>query len=470
MISIDAGTREVAYYKVGEKANGTPRIWVQGSNLADVGLTKGVPYIIETDVVNRTVSLTVVSDSRRNEEGVRCVSGRANKKLNTVAPIIELSNMALSEVTQGSTRVRAEFMINKLVFTVHHLETKQQERESRLLKNLANGEITKGVLCCGIGVSAAAGHDALVLNGIKPVLKFIVDRERKYLDVAKQNNHALSVDTVVFEASLEEMETDLLGKVDHLQVSLPCTGMGSSGKAKNGITHAEEHPTDAMAILGLIRTIDSCQPSVITSENVKGAMNSATYILLKGMLEVCGYNVTETILDSDYTHSIENRERYWFVATSKGLPVVDFACLPEFKREFSSFYETLEYVAPESEMWKSTEEKIRKAKLNKENGKNFGFNLITRDVEHIGVCGKSYQKDRASEPHIAGENDTMRLLTTTELAKCQSVPLSLIANIVTGTAYEGLGQGIDYRQGQGVMGAIVASVFVPLMASMTLAA
>jgi DNA (cytosine-5)-methyltransferase 1 len=193
-------------------------------------------------------------------------------------------------------------------------------------------------------------------------------------------------------------------------------------------------------------------------------MTSATYTLLKGILDACGYFVNEIVLDSDNTKSVENRKRYWFVATSKGLSKVDLTQFPQFQKEYSTVADILDDVPSDSRLWKSTAEKVRKAAVNKALGKNFGFNLINpHEVEHIGVCGRGYQKDRASEPHIQGENNTMRLLTVNELAKAQSTPIHLVDGIIDGVAYEGLGQSIDYRQCLGVFDVISKQVLLPMM-------
>ena len=446
---------QYGYYSVTE-SKGSPRIWLQGGNLEGSNFTKGTPYEVIYNIDTRTIIYRVLKQATAKS---RVVSGRL-KPNGKYTPIIDLATFDLLDVTQGAKKIRADFYVDEVHICVHHMETKQKAREQRLKDNLEKkGEITKGVLCCGIGMSSAAGHDGLAKMGIKSRTEFIVDRERRYLDVAHANNHSVTSDTTIFEATLEELEPELLGFVDMLSVSLPCTGHSPAGKAKNKLKNAEEHLTDATAVFGLMRVIDACQPSIIVSENVVSARNSATYILIKSMLDICGYYVNEVELDSKDTHSIENRSRYWFVATSKGLPQVDLTNFPSFYRSYDVLGDLLENVPLDSKMWKSTAEKVRKAAVNKANGKNFGFNLVDGSVKNIGVCGRFYQKDRASEAHLAGVNDTMRLLTVNELCLAQSAPIHLVADTVAGTAYEGLGQGVDFRQGLGVYQMIARDVF-----------
>jgi DNA (cytosine-5)-methyltransferase 1 len=449
-----------AYYSVGLTSKNVSRIWMQGSCLTNSNFSKGVAFEIEYNVSTRIITIEAVVEA----EKTRAVSGRKNK-LGIITPIIELSNKQLLKVTQGAEKVRADFYENKITISIHHLETKQEAREQSLRENLLKGYITTGVLCAGIGVSTAASHDGFLAEGIKSRTQFIVDREGKYLDVAAINNHAVNAKTKIVEGSLEEVEPELLGKINCLSFSLGCTGHSPQGKAKNKNVVAEAHKTDATALFGAMNTIQTCNPALIISENVVPAKTSESYILIRAMLEVLQYNVTEITLDSSDTGSFEDRNRYWFVATSKGLGEFNIADhFPVFNKKFSELSEILEDIPSDSPMWKSTAEKERKAALNYANGKNFGFKLGDSTVTSVGVMGKGYQKDRASEFHLKGDvAGTMRLLIPREIASAQSVPHHLIHETIDNVAFEGLGQGVDYRQAMGVSIAISRGLLQPMM-------
>ncbi len=454
------------YNKVGEH-KGRPRIWLEGSGLTNANFVKGTAYKIQLFPATMELVITLATPE---EKDVRTVSGRKQPN-GTIKPIIDLAFLDILTVTRGAERVRSDFHVNQVRISVHHLERKRIERELRLKTNLSKGYVTHGVLCCGIGVSAAAGHDVFRAAGINLKTEFVVDREKRYLEVAIQNNHAINRDTKIINGTLEEVETSLLGFIDCLSFSLPCTGMGVAGKARNQIELPEEHPTDATGVFGLIRLVESTQPAILTSENVVPAMKSATFILLTKMLKLLGYNVNEYCLDSSDTASLENRPRYWFVATSSGLPVANIEqSFPTFKRQFEELHEVLEPIPADSEMWRDAAPKIDRAEAKREEGQFFKFNLVQPSSKSIGVCGRYYQKDRTSEPHLAGPHGKYRLLTPKEIAKCQHVPPHLIANISDSTAYEGLGQGIDYRQGQGVYFVIVKDVIRPIIRELAQAA
>lgn len=453
-----------AYHKVGTTSNDVPRVWMQGEHLARAGFQKGTPYLSTYDTVKKVITLKVVA---AEADGSRNVSGRKKKGLDQVSPIIELANSDLAKVTGGATSVRADFFIGEIKISIHHLDTKLAAREQRLKNHLAQGYITKGVLCSGIGVSTAASHDGLAALGIESRTKFLVDRERQYNDIAFQNNHAITSDTKIIESYLEELEPELLGFIDELHFSLPCSPHGNAGRAVNGNKTAEEH-IDSSAILGLIRVIDHCQPAMLYSENVLMAKNSATYTLLISILTACNYEISEIELSGKDTGSLESRPRWWFVATSKGLGKLDIRKnFPAFEKEVHELGDILDDIPANSDLWKFTAEKKKRAAKNKEKGNGFKLNLVTKSAKSLGVIGRHYLKDRNTEPHLIGTSDKVaRLLTVNEIAKSQSVPLSLVANCLPTYATQGLGQGIDYRQGMGLSFAAASAIYLPIMDSL----
>ena len=445
-----------SYYSIGEH-KGNNRIWLQGGNLVRANFIKGVDYEVVEMPEDQSLILKVVGKASKE---TRVVSGRKKHNLPDITPIIDLSNSSITRFVGTATKVRADFADNHIRISIFHLDMSIYHREQSLLNNLRQGFITKGVLCCGIGVSAAASDEAFMEAGIEPRTEFVIDREPRYLEAFTQNNPAYKSNTVTIEGSLEDVEPSILKAINLLMFSLPCTGHSKAGKAKNRNKHAEDHKTDAMAILGLIRMIDQLKPALLASENVVPAKDSATYVLLKGMLEACGYVISEVTLSTKDTGTVEDRPRWWFVATSKGLPSVDLSAFPEYESEYKKFADIKEDVPLDSPDWRCEKVKLDRAAANEAKGNKFGFNVIQADDKNIKVCGKGYQKDRNSEPHVSNGKGQVRLLTTTELAKAQNVPLGLIKDITPGTAYEGLGQGIDYFQGKGVSKRLIEDVLL----------
>jgi DNA (cytosine-5)-methyltransferase 1 len=448
--------RDHAYYSVGEH-KGNNRIWLQGTNLVRSNFSKGVDYEVIQEPESNALLLRLINVASK---GTRIVSGKKKSNLPDISPIIDLANSSITQFVGTATKVRADFANGYIRISIFHLDMSIYHREQSLLNNLRQGFITKGVLCCGIGVSAAASDEAFVEAGIEPRTEFVIDREPRYLEAFTQNNPAYKTTTVTIEGLLEDVEPSLLSCINMLIFSLGCTGHSKSGKAKNNNKHAEDHKTDATAILGLIRIIDQLKPAILASENVVEAKDSATYSLLKGILVACGYVISEIVLSTKDTGTVEDRHRWWFVATSKGLPTVDLSQFPEFESQYKTFADVKEDVPLDSPTWKSEKVKLDRAAANKAKGKNFGFTVIKDTDTNIKVCGRGYQKDRNSEPHVSDGNGRVRLLTTTELANAQNVPVALIKDITPGTAYEGLGQGVDYFQAKGISQRLIEDVLL----------
>ncbi|MEY8198480.1 MAG: DNA cytosine methyltransferase [Colwellia sp.] len=427
------------YYKATER-NNKKRVWMQGLKLEESGFSCGERF--RTEYSTNEGTITLVAD----KNGDRVVSGRKRKNSSTEA-IVELFNTATLKVLGDANRVRADFYNGSIVISIHHHDRKQEEREARLIESIKQGTITKGSLCTGIGMAALAGHQGLSEGGLKSSLEWIVDRERKYLQVAFENNDAVTSRTKIFEASLEEIEPELLTPVDHMQVSLPCTGHSKSGKSKNKLANAESHKTDATALFGLVKIIEAVNPSIIVSENVPEARNSASYTLLKAYLDALGYNIHETELNNQQSGSLEKRKRYWFVAVSKGLVDFDINTIKTYDRQYSTVGDIIEA----GHEWSDNQYLKDKAISDLAMGKGFANrNLITHESTSVNTIGRHYQKRRSTEPMLVNEAGKESLLSVNECAKVKSCPLGLIEGVVASTAYQGLGQGIDYNQGRGI--------------------
>lgn len=433
---------------------GKKRIWLQGLRLAEAGFEKGASYRIDYDMEQGFIEL-ILDDS-----GDRRVSGKKNGE--GFQPIIDICNADVVDVTQGEERVRVDFAKGYIRVSIHHQVSKQRERELRFARNLNVGGLTEGTLCAGIGVATAAVHQGLSEQGITSTVSWIVDRERRYLQVACDNNNALDGHTVLFEATLEELEPELLSPVDVMQVSLPCTLHSKSGKAKVKRSVAEAHD-DATSVFGFLRVIEAVNPGVIISENIVDARNSATFVLIKGMLELLGYRIHEFVLDSEQAGSFEQRTRYWFIAVSSGLPQVDASKMPAFKRKYLTLGQLLEPVAIDDLSWSDNTYLKTKAEQDELAGKNFKRHLVNDDSTYVKCMGRFYWKKRSTESMLVREDGQERLLSPVEHCRVKDIPESFIQGVSSTTAHEGLGQSILYGQGRGIGQLVARDVCLPLL-------
>lgn len=435
------------YTKVTEQ-RGVKRLWLQGLRLAACGFEKGARYRVDLNA--DTGQLHLVLDPF----GPRVVSGKQRGE--RWEPIVDLCNAEVVRLVGEATRVRVDFQPGQLCFSVSHLDRKLAEREARFRQEIEAGALTEGTLCAGIGMATAALHEGLAASGVRSSVSWIVDRERRYLQVAMENNPAVTDQTTLFEATLEELEPSLLSPVSIMQASLPCTGHSPAGKAKNKLANAEDHRTDATAVFGFMRVVEATMPSVIVSENVIPARNSATYALIRGMLEALDYRLHEVELGPEQSGALESRARWWMVAVSKGLPQIDLSTIPVFARRYRNLGAVLEPIADDDPRWSDNQYLKDKQDRDAAAGKGFAQRqLVTADSTRIGTAGRGYQKRRSTEPMLTRDDGKERLLTPVELARAHGAPESLIANTTDQVAYEGLGQGIDHFQAVGI-GQVIA--------------
>jgi DNA (cytosine-5)-methyltransferase 1 len=446
---------QISYASIRERRN-KKRLWIEGFNLGKSGFTKGVKYRLDYDF--DTGEIEGVIDPIN---GTHTVSGRLDKLTGKVTPIIDLCNSDIVNVTKNAKRVRIIFYHGTFKATVSSLTLKQYAREKSLIENIQKGVITEGTLCAGIGMTTAAMRQGFEEKGIQSSVEWIVDRERKYLKVAANNNRALNDNTTIVEASLEELDPELLCHVNSMQFSLGCTGHSLSGKSKNQIKLAEEHQDDATGVFGLMRTIESVNPAVLTSENVILARNSATYLLIKSMLDTLGYHVHEIELDQNQSGAFEKRPRYWFVAISKNLPQIDLLNIPKFSRQYATLSD-LEDTTQDHE-WSMHQYLKDKAIKDADKGNGFVRNLVDRNSTSVNTLNRSYFRRQSTPPMwVRDEDELERLLSTLEHCRVKGAPTWLIDNVCATTAHEGLGQGIDYNQCRGISQLIAMEVFTPL--------
>lgn len=444
---------QVTYTKMGQN-RGAPRLWLEGLRLSKCGFEAGAKFRVELDLTTRQVRLKL------DPNGDRTVSGR-KRTLDSgevrSTPIVDVTGGSLAEVLGEGARVRAVLSAGEIVFDLHPVELAIEAREKRTREHIAKGFLTESALCAGAGVATLALQEGLESQGFDTRVDWVIDRDGRYLDLAVQNNPAITAETRLYEASLEEVETAALSGTDCLQASLPCTGHSLSGKAKRGLNQAEDHPTDALATFGLMRILEAVNPSIVVSENVKEARESASYALIRAYLHEQGYVLFEDILDSKQAGSVEDRKRWWLIAISKGLAEgFDISKIPTQARQYATLGDAMDPVESDSPRWKRYDYLVEKAIRDAAAGKGFKRQLVNEESAQIGCVGRHYNKARSTEPFIEREDGLQRLLTPAEHARVKGIPPSLVDGASETLAHEALGQSILYGHAKGIGEAIGA--------------
>lgn len=409
------------------------RVWIEGQKLLAAGFTPNARYDIAAE--GRKLTLTLAADGARKVTG----STRNGKP----RPIIDLNSAAMAAVFAPGDRIQVTFSQGCIIVEPHHEATDQEQRETDITTNLAAGKVTTATMFCGGGISTEASHDALQSLQIDAQTRWVAEAEVKYLESAGENCHAITDDTAFILGTVEEAAPHLFTSVDVLSISMPCAGFSNAGRVKHKkdpIAHS------GTALFGVINAIRSANPAVIVSENVVEAKNSPIYALLRAELDRRGYDVQEHVLDSSHTDTLENRRRYWLVATSRGLDVAALK-IPLADASGRTVADILDGDDVTADMWADNQYLKDKAVRDADAGKGFANRqLLDGSEERVGTIGRHYIKRRSTEPFVTRADGKERLFTPSEHARLKSVPERLIAGLSATRAHEVLGQSVDYLQ------------------------
>jgi DNA (cytosine-5)-methyltransferase 1 len=439
------------------------RIWMEGPRLTEAQFLPGTFYEKHLDLDTRTLTILALDDNeqtqaRYEKREIQKVVQR--KKRERVVPIIDIVK-GVKELLGSCEKYYAKVYERKIVITLCPVDKAIDERETRYKKHASEGQMDMATAFVGAGINSHAISSGIHGNGIKTKHKWICDMEGSYLDLAKANSPELYNETVIFEAKVEDVEASLLTPIDVFNFSMPCTNHSALGKAKRGLNNPEM-ADESTSLFGVVAMIKASNPAVITSENVVSAMNSASYILLRKELNRMGYVISESVLTREHGGALDIRKRYWFVATSKGLPAVDITSIEVTPKEaypFKSVSDILEEPETVEGRWADSEPLVKRAAVNAKEGRNFKLNKVLHSDAEISTIVRNYNKRQVSNPHLFRNNDKeYRLFTGNEHARAKLVPEHLIHGANETLAHEGLGQGINYMHGFLIGDAISQSI------------
>lgn len=428
--------------KLGEN-RGKPRIWIEGAKLAREGYTPGDRYNLEIQSGRLILQAA--------EDGQYTVSKRTRN--GRLLPIIDISKTELAELFDGVETLRVAISQGKIVISAHHQHGRIQERVARLIDRISNDEPLRcASLFHGGGCLDRAIHSGLELAGIKSKVGVVVEIDGQYLDASLVNNPELWDDnSILIESPVQDVN---LGRnppqVDYVCAGLPCTGASLSGRSKNKLKHAEDHSGAGALFFSFLEMVKALNPSIVIGENVVPYASTASMSVIRSVLNSLGYVLQERTGCGNEFGALEKRERFFFVAVSKGLEL-DFdieqmlpiatkpACLNDVLLPFDS-----ELVNPES--WRTYDYLAEKEKRDIAKGSGFRRQLLDGSEPYCGTIGRGYNKARSSEPFLKHPTDDSlsRLLTPIEHARVKGIPESVIAGLSATTAHEVLGQSVIY--------------------------
>lgn len=432
-----------AYPKLGEH-RGHKRLWLEGRKLERVGIEPGMNYSVIWDRETRTVTLDFTV-----EEGDRKVSRRSRG--GREMPIIDIVGADLEEALgSGLDRAKVSISSSKIVVQVHPDDEAARERLDRLVAKVRAGEpLATGSLAHGGGILDHAIHTGLKDVGIEAKLAFAVEIDDQVLEAAARNNPIWDENTLQIQGGMEEVETDILPKVDILIAGIPCTGASKAGKAKNHNKETEHHDKAGALFVSFLHVVKKVCPSIVVLENVTDYAHSVGAHVIRKTLETWGYALHETVLDGNEMGVLESRRRLCMVGISPEIAIALDRIVPIRAKE-KSLAEILENIGPDSEIWRPYGNLLAKAAADLEKGRNFKLNLVNQDASTIGVLGAGYSKVRNTEAKLVHPTDPtlMRQLTPIEHARAKGAPPELIQGLSATLAHSILGNSVSHAAWQ----------------------
>lgn len=422
---------------------GAKRIWVEGSKLLREGFAPGATY--SRSFVKGRVRLVV------DAVGDFVVSGRRRRNSDVMLPIIDITNKEVAESFGVIENIRIVIRRGVITITAQALELVKAERFERFYKKMSAGEpLSVATIFHGGGVLDKAAHHGLKKSGISSFVSMVIEIEDKYLESSLINNPELwSEDSIIMHSPVEHTVFDEENiKAEILIAALPCTGASLSGRAKNKLGSAEEHPAAGGMFYYFLRHVEKSSPIIIQIENVREYMGTASMAAIRNVLGNLGYDLQERVFNGNDFGALEARNRMVMVAVAQGLNI-DFdlnAVVPSSVKP-ANLSAILEDLPLDSECWKEYRYLAEKEERDIANGKGFRRQILTPEAASCGVIGKGYNKGRSTEAFIAHPTNPKlsRLLTVKEHAAVKTIPESLVDGLSVTVAHEVMGQSVIYK-------------------------
>jgi DNA (cytosine-5)-methyltransferase 1 len=427
--------------KIGE-CKGHKRIYLDMADLATCGFGPGKNYKRSVDADKKCITLSLADDGGY----VVSQKEKAGKKL----PIIDINSSTALEPFLGMETIRVIVQKDKIFILPIASEAKRVERLKRLSENMADGAIKTAGAAFGGGILDHAAHAGLKLSGVDSSLVFANEIDDDLLEHAVGVNEIITAQTTVVSAPMQELVQDAwamqnMPHADLMCMGIPCSGASIAGKSKRGLAMMENHPEVGHLVASAIMLINRINPAVLVIENVTQYADTASAQILRLHLRDCGYNVQETVLKAGDFGCLENRERWFMVASTVGIPMSLENLEPKLKvvRKLS---EVLEDIAPDANDWRTFDYLKTKEVRDEAKGNGFNMQVYTPESNSIGVLRKGYAKNGSTDPLLQHPTDSnlLRAFTVAEHARIKEVPEHLVAGLSKTDGHIVLGQGIAY--------------------------
>jgi DNA (cytosine-5)-methyltransferase 1 len=432
--------QDVVIRKIGD-SKGTPRVYLDMPELQRAKFTAGANYKLTIDETGKRVVLLV------DKDGDRVVSSKAKGEVRT--PVVDLQSFRVLRIFEGFDRVRIIFMAGRIFVLPLASQLAQHERRERILGKLQRGEsLAVASLCFGAGLMNYAAHEGLKAGGVPAHTSVVNEIDETYANHSRSANPVWNDETVGLIAPMQELFQDewvfsRLKRCEIVEFGIPCSGASKAGVSKRKLSVMEEHPLVGHLLMPALAIVQKLQPAVICIECVTGYAKTGSSHIARSMLRDMGYQVVEVVLNAADFSCLENRERWFLVATTNGI-TIDLADLKPVLTRQSCVGDVLEYVAEDDPRWSPLTYLVDKATRDSEQGKGFQMQTVNAASTKVPVLRKSYFKGGSTDPYIEhpSKKGLLRKFSGLEHARIKGYPESIVAGVSETTKHEILGQGV----------------------------
>lgn len=436
--------RQYSVHKVAVH-RGSPRIFVEGLRLNSAGFAPGVSFTVEVDTENHRVSLRVDS------LGTNTVSRR--KVGSRERAVIDLNNKKSLSVFDGHDAVRMVVTNNTVRFLPLASRLAEQERLERLNEKLALGTpLTTAAICSGAGLMANALEAGYRAGGLNTAPAIVNEIDEEFVEIATERNCAVPVDALALVAPIQELVQDVwlmsrLPRVEIVELSLPCSGASSAGKAKRGLAVMEEHPEVGHLAAAALMLLQKLQPAIVIAENVPGYQNTGSAWMMRHTLRDMGYVVHETELHGKDFGVLEDRHRWFMVAATRGI-TVDISQLHPALVSLPSVADVIDQtIHSDDPRWTAFSYLKTKEVRDLAKGNGFMMQSIRPCDSSVPTLRKGHHKGGSTDPLLKHPTDDalLRKFTAQEHAAIKGFPPSLVHELSETAAHQILGQSVLFK-------------------------
>lgn len=404
---------------------GQMRIWMEGRGPARAGFLPGSRFSIRVHDERRAVVI------RLDPEGTRVVSRKGQE--GSLQPVIDINSTQLLKPFEGQSAVRVMVMEGEIWILPLAFEVKRRERIERMRAEVNAGVISTATAFHGAGVMSDAIHEGLRESGLVPNMKWAVEMEESYLDIAFEGSSSWSDETKALALPLQELafgDDYLLGRLDRVslfEAGIPCTASSSAGRAKKHLRSPEDDAKAGHLVAALLVLIARSNPFGVLFECVVNYSNSASAAILRTQLTEMGYDLHEMVIEGkDY--ALENRRRWVMVGITSGY-AFDLAAFVAPPRAIQCVRDILDPIQDDSEEWSSMAGLKEKEKRDIAAGKGFRMVTYAGDETAVNCVTAGYARRRSTDPKLQHPTkpDLLRQFTVAEHARLKGIPERLLA-------------------------------------------